>query len=163
FDLWLLAPLLAWLASYGWAVVWFVPRLTRVGQAQADARSLMTGRVSDAYTNITTVKLFSHSSREAGFARQAMQDFMRTVHGQMRLVSGFEIVNQALSMLLIIGVVGVALRLWTQGLVGVGSIAAAGAMGLRLIGLSHWVLWETTGLFENVGIVQDGINTLGQE
>jgi len=162
FDLWLLLPLLGWMGCYALAVMWFVPRLTHVGRAQADARSLMTGRVSDAYTNITTVKLFAHAAGEALFARHAMQDFMRTVHKQMRLVSGFEIVNQTLSMLLIVGVVGTALWLFTHDRVGVGSIAAAGAMALRLNGLSHWVLWEMTGLFENVGIVQDGINTLGR-
>jgi ATP-binding cassette, subfamily B, multidrug efflux pump len=162
FDLWLVPPLCVWMLLYALAVAWFVPRLTRVGRAQADARSLMTGRIADAYTNITTVKLFSHSAREAGFARQAMRDFMHTVMRQMRLVSGFEIVNQTLSMLLIIGLTGTALLLWTRDLVGVGAIAAAGAMSLRLNGLSHWVLWEMTGLFENVGIVQDGINTLGR-
>jgi ATP-binding cassette subfamily B multidrug efflux pump len=160
FDLWLIPPLLGWLL-YALAVSWFVPRLTRVGKAQADARSLMTGRISDAYTNITTVKLFSHSSREAGFARQAMRDFMQAVFAQMRLVSGFEVTNQTLNMLLVIAVTGTALWLWTRGVVGVGAIAAAGAMSLRLNGLSHWVAWEMTGLFENVGIVQDGINTLG--
>ena len=160
FHPWLLAPLLGWLALYTGAIVWFVPRLSAVGKQQADARSLMTGRIADAYTNITTVKLFSHSAREAGFARRAMQDFIATVHGQMRLVTGFEIVNQTLSILLIIGITGAALVLWTQGAVRVGAVAAAAAMALRLNGLSHWVLWEMTGLFENVGTVQDGINTL---
>ena len=160
FHPWLLAPLLGWLALYVWAIIWFVPRLSAVGKAQADARSMMTGRIADAYTNITTVKLFSHSAREAGFARAAMQEFLYTVHGQMRLVSGFEIVNQALSIMLIIGTAGAALMLWTQGAVRVGAVAAAAAMALRLNGLSHWVLWEMAGLFENVGTVQDGINTL---
>jgi ATP-binding cassette, subfamily B, multidrug efflux pump len=160
FHPWLLAPLLGWLALYTGAIIFFVPRLSEVGKAQADARSLMTGRIADAYTNITTVKLFSHSAREAGFARRAMRDFITTVHGQMRLVTGFEIVNQTLSILLIIGITGVALVLWTQGAVRVGAVAAAAAMALRLNGLSHWVMWEMTGLFENVGTVQDGINTL---
>ena len=160
FHPWLLAPLLGWLALYTGAIIWFVPRLSAVGKAQADARSLMTGRIADAYTNITTVKLFSHSAREAGFARRAMQDFIQTVHGQMRLVTGFEIVNQALSIMLIIGISGAALVLWSKGAVRVGALAAAAAMALRLNGLSHWVLWEMTGLFENVGTVQDGINTL---
>ncbi len=156
----LLGPLIGWLVFFGVAILWFVPRLSAVGKAQADARSLMTGRIADAYTNITTVKLFSHSAREAGFARSAMQDFILTVHSQMRLVSGFEIVNQTLSMLLIIGITGVALVLWSQGAVRVGAVAAATAMALRLNGLSHWVMWEMTGLFENIGTVQDGINTL---
>lgn len=160
FHPWLLGPLLAWMILYGFAIMWFVPRLSAVGKAQADARSLMTGRIADAYTNITTVKLFSHSAREAGFARRAMQDFIGTVHGQMRLVSGFELVNQILSMLLIIGITGAALMLWSQGAVRVGAVAAAAAMALRLNGLSHWVMWEMTGLFENIGTVQDGINTL---
>jgi len=156
----LLWPLIGWLVLFALAILWFVPRLSAVGKAQADARSLMTGRIADAYTNITTVKLFSHSAREAGFARSAMQDFIQTVHRQMRLVSGFEIVNQTLSMLLIIGITGTALVLWSQGAVRVGAVAAATAMALRLNGLSHWVMWEMTGLFENIGTVQDGINTL---
>ena len=160
FHPWLLAPLVGWLVAYTAAIIWFVPRLSAVGKEQADARSMMTGRIADAYTNITTVKLFSHSSREAGYAKSAMRDFLVTVHGQMRLVTGFEIVNQILSVALIISITGAALVLWTRGAVLVGAVAAAAAMALRLNGLSHWVLWEMTGLFENVGTVQDGINTL---
>ena len=96
FDLLLMAPFLGWLALYGLAVRWFVPRLSRAARSQADARSLMTGRVTDAYTNIATVKLFSHAGREAGYARSAMQEFLTTVYAQMRLVSGFEIMNHLL-------------------------------------------------------------------
>jgi ATP-binding cassette subfamily B multidrug efflux pump len=94
FDAWMMLPFLGWLALYALTLSYFVPRLGKVAQAQADARSLMTGRITDAYTNIATVKLFSHSQREATFARSAMQEFMGTVHGQMRLVTAFEIVNQ---------------------------------------------------------------------
>ena len=119
-----------------------MPRLGKVGAAQADARSLMTGRVTDAYTNIATVKLFSHANREAGYARSAMQEFMQTAYAQMRLVSGFEITNHLLSMALIAGTAGAALWLWTQGQVGVGAVAAATAMALRLNGISHWIMWE---------------------
>ncbi|HQR49926.1 MAG TPA: ABC transporter transmembrane domain-containing protein, partial [Steroidobacteraceae bacterium] len=97
FDLLMLAPFLGWAACYGIALAYFVPRLGKIGAAQADARSLMTGRVTDAYTNIATVKLFSHTQREAGYARAAMQDFMQTAYAQMRLVSGFEIANHVLS------------------------------------------------------------------
>ena len=81
FDAWLLVPFVGWLALYVAALRYFVPRLGRVAREQADARSLMTGRITDAYTNIATVKLFSHARREAGFARGAMQEFLRTVHG----------------------------------------------------------------------------------
>ena len=162
FDLRMLAPFLGWLTLYALSLVYFVPRLGRVAAAQADARSLMTGRVTDAYTNIATVKLFSHASREAGFARASMQEFMQTAYAQGRLVSGFEIINHALSMLLIAATAGVALWLWTQGEVGVGAVAAASAMALRLNGIAHWIMWEVASLFEHVGTVEDGIRTLSR-
>jgi ATP-binding cassette, subfamily B, multidrug efflux pump len=162
FDWRVMLPFLGWLAFYLVALKVFVPRLGRVAQLQADARSLMTGRVTDAYTNIATVKLFSHSQREAAFARGAMQDFMVTAYRQMGLVSAFEVVNQCLSMLLIGSVVGTTLWLWSQGDVGVGAVAAATAMALRLNGISHWVMWELASLFEHVGTVQDGMATLSR-
>jgi ATP-binding cassette subfamily B multidrug efflux pump len=162
FDAWTLLPFALWLTLYVASMRYFVPRLGRVAQQQADARSLMTGRITDAYTNIATVKLFSHSQREAGFARTAMQEFLATVYRQMRLVSGFEIVNQALSVLLIASTAGVVMALWTRGDVGVGAVAAATAMALRLNGISHWVMWEMASLFEHIGTVQDGINTLAR-
>jgi ATP-binding cassette subfamily B multidrug efflux pump len=162
FDVWLLSGFLGWLALYGVSLWYFVPRLGRVARDQADARSLMTGRITDAYTNIATVKLFSHARREAGFARGAMQEFLATVHTQMRLVTAFEIVNHALSMALIASSAGLTLWLWMQGHVGVGAVAAATAMALRLNGISHWVMWEMAALFEYIGTVQDGINTLAR-
>ncbi|MES2686607.1 MAG: ABC transporter ATP-binding protein [Pseudomonadota bacterium] len=162
FDTKLVLPFLLWLALYILSLAYFVPRLGKIGKQQADARSLMTGRITDAYTNIATVKLFSHTQREAGFARAAMLDFMKTGHRQMRLVSLFEIVNHTLSMGLIIGMAGTSLWLWSQGSVGAGAVAAATAMALRLQGMSHWIMWETTSLFESVGTVQDGINTLSR-
>jgi ATP-binding cassette, subfamily B, multidrug efflux pump len=162
FDLWLLAPFFGWLAFYLLAVWYFVPRLGAVAKAQADARSLMTGRITDAYTNIATVKLFSHTQREAVYVRGAMAEFLQTVYRQMRMVTGFEIVNHVLSMGLIASTAGVVLWLWTRSEVGVGAVAAATAMALRLNGISHWVMWEMASLFEQIGTVQDGINTLAR-
>ena len=162
FDGRLVIPFLVWLALYMASLCYFVPRLGAIAKAQADARSLMTGRITDAYTNITTVKLFSHSHREAAFARSAMREFMHTGYSQMRLVSAFETVNHALSMGLILAMAGTSLWLWNLGQVGPGAVAAATAMALRLQGMSHWIMWETTSLFESVGTVQDGINTLSR-
>jgi len=162
FHIWLLAPLLGWLAMYSVAMIYFVPRLGAVAMAQADARSMMTGRITDAYTNITTVKLFSHTQRESRYVQTAMAEFLKTVYAQMRMVTGFEIVNHILSMALIASTAGVALWLWTEGRVGVGAVAAATAMALRLNGISHWVMWEMASLFEQIGTVQDGINTLAR-
>jgi ATP-binding cassette subfamily B multidrug efflux pump len=162
FDATLLLPFLAWLVLYLLALRYFVPRLGKAASAQADARSLMTGRITDAYTNIGTVKLFSHSRHEAQFARGAMQEFLATAYRQMRLISGFEVINHLLSMLLIASTAGVTLWLWMQGQVGVGAVAAATAMALRLNGISHWIMWEMAELFENIGTVQDGISTLSK-
>ncbi len=162
FDLRMLAPFVGWLVLYAASLVYFVPRLGQVAAAQADARSLMTGRVTDAYTNVATVKLFSHASREASFARASMQEFMQTAYAQGRLVSGFEITNHVLSMVLIAATAGVALWLWVQGEVGVGAVAAASAMALRLNGLAHWIMWEVASLFEHVGTVEDGMRTLSR-
>src|SRR6516225_1488224 len=162
FDGRLLIPFLVWVMLYTIALCYFVPRLGRIARVQADARSLMTGRITDAYTNIATVKLFSHARREAFYARTAMQEFLGTVHTQMRLVTGFEIVNHTLSMALIAASAGATLWLWTLGQVGVGAVAAATAMALRLNGISHWVMWEMATLFEHIGTVQDGINTIAR-
>jgi ATP-binding cassette subfamily B multidrug efflux pump len=162
FAMWMLAPIVGWLLLYALALVYYVPRLGRVAQEQADARSLMTGRITDAYTNIATVKLFSHAGREAGYARSAMEEFLGTVKLQMRLVASFETVNHTLSILLIVGTAGASLWLWTRGEVGVGAVAAATAMALRLNGISHWVMWEMATLFEHVGTVQDGMTTLSR-
>ena len=162
FDASLLLPFLGWLALYVLALWFFVPRLGKAAAAQADARSLMTGRITDAYTNISTVKLFSHSHRESHFARSAMREFLATAYRQMRLVSGFEVVNHVLSMALIASTAGATLWLWTRGEVGIGAVAAATAMALRLNGISHWIMWEMASLFEHLGPVQDGINTLSR-
>lgn len=162
FDLWVVVPFAVWLVLYGFAIRYFVPRLGKVAQEQADARSLMTGRVTDAYTNIATVKLFSHTNREAGYVRSAMQDFMQTVYRQWRMITAFEVVNQLLSVLLIASTTGVVLALWMQGKVGVGAVAAATAMALRLNGISHWVMWEFASLFEHIGTVRDGMSVLSR-
>ena len=162
FDAWLLAPFLVWFALYMVTLRVFVPRLAKVAQQQADARSLMTGRVTDAYTNIATVKLFSHARREASFAKNAMGEFLDTAYRQMRLVTWVDQINQALSVALIGSTMGLALWLWSRGQVGVGAVAAASAMALRLNGIAHWIMWELASLFEHIGTVADGIGILSK-
>lgn len=157
FDLLLLIPFALWVVGYS-AVLWyFVPRIAEVGKRQADARSIMTGRITDAYTNFATVKLFSHTEREASYARQSMDEFMDTVYPQNRLVSSFEVVNHTLSVLLILGTGGLVLMLWSDELLGPGAAAAALAMAFRVMGVSHWIMYEMASLFENIGTVRDGL------
>ena len=151
FNAWLLCPFLVWLSCYVLALIFFVPRLGHIAQQQADARSLMTGRITDAYTNISTVKLFSHTQREADYAQSAMREFMSTVYTQWRLITLFEVVNQVLSIVLILCTAGLALWLWTLGDIGVGAVAASADMAMRLNGMSHWIMWEFASLFEHVG------------
>ncbi|WP_085247351.1 ABC transporter ATP-binding protein [Gilliamella mensalis] len=158
-DIWLLIPFITWCLIYAIAMYYFIPRLSKVASMQADARSTMTGRVTDAYTNIMTVKLFSHAGNEAKYAQESMDEFLVTVNKQMRLVSSFEIVNHLLSISLVLSTTGVALWLWTDQLIGVGAIATTTAVALRLNGFSHWIMWEMAALFENIGVVKDGINT----
>jgi ATP-binding cassette, subfamily B, multidrug efflux pump len=162
FDIWLLVPFLVWLVLYALSLNFFVPRLAAIGAAQADARSLMTGRVSDAYTNIATVKLFSHSDRESNYAKSAMTDFLGTAYTQMRWVTLVDQTNQLLSVLLIASTSILALSLWNAGEIGVGAVAAATAMALRLNGIAHWIMWELSSLFENIGTVQDGMEMLSK-
>ena len=162
FDPRLMLPFAAWFVVYVSMLWFFVPRLAAVAQTQADARSLMTGRVTDAYTNIATVKLFSHAQREAQFARRAMQEFAATGYEQMRLVTAFEVANHTSNVLLVAATTLVGVLLWQDGAVGSGAVAAATAMALRLNGISHWIMWEMATLFEHVGTVQDGIGTLAR-
>jgi len=163
FEWRLMLPFALWLLAYIASCWYFVPRLGAIGQKQADARSMMTGRVTDAYTNITTVKLFAHTRREAEYARNAMEAFKATGYAQMRLVSQFDITNHLLMTLLILGSSGTALYLWSHAQVSAGVVAAVMAMALRMMGYAHWIMWQMTGLFENVGTIEDGIATLTRE
>ncbi|SDU01089.1 ABC transporter ATP-binding protein [Halopseudomonas salegens] len=158
----LMLPLLVWLFGYVVLMRHFVPLLGKVAERQADARSLMTGRIVDSYTNIQTVKLFSHAQRESSYAREGMQDFMHTVYRQMRLVTLVYTLLYVLNALLLAAVTGLAIWLWLQEAVSVGAVAVAVGLVLRLWGMSQWIMWELSALFENIGTVQDGINTISQ-
>ncbi|UXU76054.1 MULTISPECIES: ABC transporter ATP-binding protein [unclassified Paracoccus (in: a-proteobacteria)] len=159
-DGWLALPFLGWGLLYGLLLWWLVPRIGRISQAQADARAVMTGRVVDSYTNISTVKLFSHSSREEAYVRASMDGFLATVHGQMRLASLQNILLASLNSGLIFAVTGLGLWLWLREQVEVGALAVAIPLALRLGNMSHWIMWEFAGLFENIGTVRDGIGSL---
>ncbi len=156
----LMLPFAGWLLAYAALLRYAIPRLNKVAQVQADARSTMTGRIVDSYTNIATVKLFSHSSREEDYARDSMDHFLGTVHRQMRLVTFVNVSNDVLNMLLLFAVAATGIGLWMNDAVGVGAIAVAIAFVLRLMGMSQWIMWEMSALFENIGTVQDGINSI---
>ncbi|OSI23181.1 ABC transporter ATP-binding protein [Neisseria dumasiana] len=162
FDGWLLLPFVCWIIAFGTVMRVLIPKLSKTAQRQADARSLMTGRITDAYSNITTVKLFSHGAREARYAKQSMQEFMVTVHAQMRLATLLSTCNFIVNTSLTLSTATLGIWLWQNGQVGVGAIATATAMALRVNGLSQYIMWESARLFENIGTVNDGMVTLSK-
>lgn len=153
-------PLLIWLIAYVSILSHFVPQLKHISTLQADARSLMTGRIVDSYTNIITLKLFSRSERESAYAKAGMQEFMTTVHPQMRLATCLNICVWVINMLLVFSTCALGISLWLDYAIGPGAIAIVMSLAIRLTGMSHWIMWEVNNLFENIGTVQDGINTL---
>ena len=158
---WRLAiPLVMWLLLYLLMLKFFVPRMGHVAQQQADARSQMTGRIVDSYTNIQTVKLFSHAQREASYAREGMGEFLVTVYAQMRLVTWLNLSLYSLNAALLLSVGSLAIWLWLGSEVSVGAVALALGLVLRLSGMSQWIMWEIGSLFENIGTVKDGIGSI---
>ena len=161
-DGWLLLPFIGWIIGFAAVMRFLIPKLGRTAAAQADARSLMTGRITDAYSNIATVKLFSHGAREAAYAKQSMEEFMVTVHAQMRLATMLHTCSFLVNTSLTLSTAALGIWLWHQGQVGVGAVATATAMALRVNGLSQYIMWESARLFENIGTVSDGMATLSK-
>ena len=156
-------PLLVWLLGYIAAGWYFVPKLSKLSEAQADMRSLVTGRVVDSYTNIPTVKLFAHADREDAYAKEGMEAMLSAVYRSMRMATLLTATLQVLSGLLIFGMGAMSVWLWHQGSLSTGAIAFAVGLTLRMQGMSQWIIWEIATLFEDVGVVQDGIETIARE
>ena len=159
----LMLPFIAWIVGYIWLLWYFIPKLRIASEAQADARSLMTGRVVDSYANIATVKLFSHHEREEKFAREGFENFQKTVHTQMRLVSKFSFSVYFSNCLLLFAVGSIGLLLWQKGDILVGAVAVGIGLVLRLNGMAQWIMWEMSALFENIGVVEDGMHSIAQD
>ncbi|MFT6978211.1 MAG: ATP-binding cassette subfamily B multidrug efflux pump [Shewanella psychromarinicola] len=161
-DVRLVLPMLLWLAAYILIQWKLVPKLKAISTEQADARSTMTGRIVDSYTNISTVKLFSHTTQEADYAQDSMTRFLKTVYGQMRLVTIINVLVQIINYLLAFTITAVSIWLWADSAITVGAIAIAVSLALRLNGMSQWIMWEISSLFENIGTATDGMNTLSK-
>ena len=156
----LMIPLLVWLALYASIQVYFVPKLKKIASSQADARSEMTGRIVDSYTNISTIKLFSYTQREEQYAKQSMDVFLQPVYKQMRLVTSLNFAINTLNYLLVFSVAALSLYLWSMSAISAGAIAVAVSLSLRLNGMAQWIMWEISSLFENIGTATDGMKTL---
>ncbi|RLK03680.1 ABC transporter ATP-binding protein [Ruegeria conchae] len=158
----LLLPLLIWLVFYGALVRWTVKRVGPASQAASDARSTVTGRVVDSYTNIHSIKMFAHDTQERDYAREAIAETRRTFQIEMRIFTIMDAALVALNGVLIVGVVGWAILLWAQGSATVGVVAAATALTLRLNAMTGWIMWALTSFFRELGIVAEGMQTIAQ-
>ncbi len=162
-DIRLTFPMIGWLVGYIIILCIFIPKLRQVSEAQAEARSLVTGRVVDSYTNITTVKMFAHTNHEDSYAQQGMQLFLDTAYKQMRLATKLSICLTIMNALLLFSVATSSVWLWHSHAISVGAIAFAMGLTMRLQGMSQWILWEISDMFENIGVVQDGIATIAND
>ncbi|MGY2574117.1 ABC transporter ATP-binding protein [Vibrio sp. C8] len=162
-DIVLMLPILIWLITYIVIQLYFIPKMKQVATEQADARSVMTGRIVDSYTNITTVKLFSHSQREMDYAEGSMKLFLKSVYKQMRMVTCLLFSVDAINYLLLFSIAALSINLWLDNAVTVGVIAVAISIALRVQGMSKWIMWEVSALFENIGTVVDGMNTISSD
>lgn len=161
-DVRLLLPLVIWFALYAWLVHWTVRRAGPAAKASSDARSAVTGRVVDAYTNIHSVKLFAHHDMEMNYAREAIEHARTTFAREMRIVTKMDLALTVLNGGLIVGVTGWALVLWYQGQASVGTVAAATALVLRLNNMTYWIMWAFTSLVQALGVVAEGMETITQ-
>jgi len=161
-DIRLALPLLIWFVLYGYLVAWTIRRVGPASKAASDARSEVTGRVVDSYTNIHSVKLFAHHGKELQYAREAIEKTRTTFQREMRIYTTMDIALVTLNGLLIVGVVGWAIALWIAGSASVGLVAAATALTLRLNAMTGWIMWAVSNFFQNIGVVAEGMETIAQ-
>jgi ATP-binding cassette subfamily B multidrug efflux pump len=158
----LMIPLLCWIAAYILALCYFVPRVKERSVVSSDARSKLMGRIVDGYTNITTLKLFAHTNYEQQYAREAISESNEKTQLAGRVVTAMDTVITSMNGLLIVSSTGLALWLWSQSLISVGAIALATGLAIRIVNMSGWIMWVVNGIFENIGMVQDGLETISQ-
>ena len=158
----LMIPLLTWIACYIGALYYFVPRVKERSVVSSDARSKLMGRIVDGYTNITTLKLFAHTNFEQQYAREAIIEQTEKTQLASRVVTSMDVTITSLNGLLIVTTSGLALWLWSQSLISVGAIALATGLVIRIVNMSGWIMWVVNGIFENIGMVQDGLQTIAQ-
>ncbi len=158
----LAVPLAIWAALYALLVRWVVRRIGPASQAASDARSQVTGRVVDSYTNIHSVKLFAHHDRELEYGREAIEHARATFQREMRLYTLMDVSLVALNGALIVGLVGSAVWLWAGAAASVGVVATATGLALRLNGMTGWIMWAVSSFFRNLGVVAEGMETIAQ-
>lgn len=158
----LMGPLIGWLVFYIGLLVWFVPRMRQRSWRASEARSKAMGRIVDGYTNIPTLKLFAHAQREDEYVREAMVELTGKFRMQTRVTTAMDTSIAILNGFLIVGTCGLALWLWSQGAITVGAITLATGLVIRIHNMSGWIMWVVNDIFDDIGTVQDGMQTIAQ-
>jgi len=161
-DKWLALPVLLWFAGYVVLLRAFVPRMRERSHDMSEARSVLTGRIVDAYTNILTVKLFARARDEDAYVRRAVDEHTGLFHASLRLNTLFGLSLSTLNALLVVSTGGIAIMLWTRGVVEVGTVAMALPLAWQIVNVAGWVAWQVTAIFENIGVVQEGMSTIAR-
>ena len=161
-DIRLAIPLLAWLVLYGLLVRWTVQRVGPASKAASDARSAVTGRVVDSYSNIHSVKMFAHHDKELDYGKEVIEKARETFQIEMRIFTSMELGLTVINGFLIVAVVGWPIWLWSIGTASVGTVAVASSLVLRLNAMTGWIMWALTSFFQNLGIVSEGMETIAQ-
>lgn len=158
----LMLPLIVWIFGFAFSLLYFVPRVQARSVVSSDARSKLMGRIVDGYSNITTLKLFAHTNLEQQYTREAISEQTEKTQIANRTITEMDVVITTLNGLLIVCTTGLALWLWTQSILSVGVIALATGLVIRIVNMSGWIMWVVNGIFENIGMVQDGMQTISQ-
>ena len=161
-DVWLTVPLAIWIGLFVFVLYFFVPRIRKRSVIVSEARSMLTGRIVDSYTNIQTVKLFAHTAREDGYARDAVEDHTRKFRNSTRLITAMSSTVVTMNGLLIAGTTALSVWLWMQGMLSIGDLTIASGLAIRIATMSGWIMWTSIGIFDNVGAVQEGMETIAR-
>jgi ATP-binding cassette subfamily B multidrug efflux pump len=161
-DKWLALPVVLWFFGYALVLRAFVPRMRDRSHDMSEARSVLTGRIVDAYTNILTVKLFARARDEDAYVRHAVDEHTGLFHASLRLNTLFALSLSTLNALLVVSTGGLAILLWTRGVVAVGTVAMALPLAWQIVNVAGWVAWQVTAIFENIGVVQEGMTTIAR-
>jgi ATP-binding cassette subfamily B multidrug efflux pump len=161
-DPWLALPILLWFAGYVVLLRVFVPNMRDRSHRMSEARSVLTGRIVDTYTNILTVKLFAHARDEDAYVRKAMDEHTGLFHASLRLNTLFSLSLMTLNALLVTGTAALAIALWIRGSVSVGTVATALPLAWQIVNVAGWVAFQVTAIFENIGVVQEGMTAIAR-
>jgi len=161
-DAWLVVPVLLWAIAYGVTIYWMVPPVRSKSEAVAEANSGLSGRIVDSYTNIQAVKLFAHAEREEAFARDGFVRHLVAFRDLSAAIMTMMVSLNVINSVLIFATAGLSIWLWSTGAISVGAIAMANALVIRLNQMSGWILRTITSLFENVGTLENAIETISR-